>query len=145
MCTMNTFFHNKCFLLLLTFIIFLALCVVLERATLPETTDAMRREAIAINTDNIPPKPFVYDGCTFFVDSFFTSDFTQSCLRHDMAYWRGGTDEERKVADTKLKAEIQKEGLFGNIVAYPAYLAVRLFGDSFLTRSVNAHWGFGWE
>lgn len=129
--------------LLLIFIVFFS--VLIERTTLPETTDEMHHHAIQFDEDNVPAKPFVYDGCTFFVDSLVFSDFTYACLKHDIAYWRGGTEEEREIADKKLRNDLRECGLFGKVVAYPAYVAVRLFGDSFLTRSVNAHWGFGWE
>jgi len=120
----------------------------IERFTLPDTTDDMQRRALEYTLQNnkeLPPKPFVYDGCTFFVDSLLWNDFERACLMHDIAYWHGGTKEEKKTADTKLKEAIQDSGLLGNIVAYPAYVAVRMFGDSWLTKSVDAHWGFGWD
>ena len=123
-------------------------CVLFERATLPDTTVDMKQQARTygrMQEKEKPPKLFVYDGCTFFVDALLTSDFKQACLTHDIAYWYGGTKEERKKADKLLAEDIKETGVVGKIVSYPAYIAVRLFGDSILTRSVNAHWGFGWE
>lgn len=122
--------------------------VFIERTTLPQTSETMYRQSMVYGTaygKETPPRPFVYDGCTFFLDSLFTSDFTEACSVHDMAYWYGGTGEERKNADKKLREDLKKTGTFGYIVSYPAYIAVRLFGDSLLTKSVHAHWGFGWE
>jgi hypothetical protein len=115
--------------------------------TLPITTASMVKNALQFGIDAhkpTPPKPFKYDGCTFFPDSFLESDFTLACLNHDIAYWHGGTQEERAVVDQKLKAAIYESGFFGKMVTYPVYFSVRLFGDSFLTKAVSADWGFGW-
>lgn len=136
---------KKVFLLAIVVFSFMA---GIERFTLPEITDDMERRALEFilqNDKELPPKPFVYDGCTFFVDSLLWSDFETACLMHDIAYWSGGTKEERKHADEKLAEEIKTSGFIGRIVAYPVYSTVRLFGDSVLTRSVDAHWGFGWD
>ena len=122
--------------------------VIIERTTLPETTEHMTVQAVQYGKDNgktAPPKQFVYDGCTFFVDSLLGSDFNQVCLAHDIAYWYGGNEEEKKLADKILSDGMKREGIAGMFVHFPAYIAVHLFGDSVLTRSVNAHWGFGWE
>jgi hypothetical protein len=119
-----------------------------ERATLPETTEAMRLQAEqygSMHGKEIPPKPFVYDGCTFFVDSFITSDLRNVCLTHDIAYWYGGTKSERKHADIKLREGVAELGVLGKTLSYPMYIGVRLFGDSVVTKSVDAEWGFGWE
>jgi hypothetical protein len=120
----------------------------IERTTLPETTEVMRREAEQYGVTHgkeTPPNPFVYDGCTFFVDSFMTSDLRTPCLTHDIAYWYGGTKEARQDADTKLREDVARLGVLGKILAYPVYVGVRIFGDSILTKSVDAEWGFGWD
>jgi hypothetical protein len=139
---------NKYFVILGIVVFTVLLVVVIERTTLPQTTPVMIEEAVDYG-ERIekaqPPEEFAYDGCTFFVDSLMLSDFRGPCLRHDIAYWHGGTKEERREADKILREEMIQSGLCGKIVAYPAYFAVRLFGDTFITKSVNANWGYGWD
>lgn len=140
--------HQKPVLILGVLVSILLVTAVIERTTLPETTDAMRYEAEHYGLRHgkeTPPKPFVYDGCTFFVDSFITVDMQTACLTHDIAYWYGGTKEERQIADKKLREDVAELGVVGTVLSYPVYLGVRVFGDSWLTRAVNAHWGFGTE
>jgi len=49
--------------------------------------------------------PFTTDGCSLFPDRSITgaSDWCDCCLAHDLAYWRGGTEEDRLKADRGLK------------------------------------------
>ena len=51
---------------------------------------------------------FTSDGCSMFIDGTFEKPelWKECCLLHDMAYWRGGTEEEEeeKLADQKLEA-----------------------------------------
>jgi hypothetical protein len=51
-------------------------------------------------------RPFTSDGCSLFPDSSLVSedDWCSCCFEHDIAYWRGGTAEERDIADRKLQA-----------------------------------------
>ena len=49
--------------------------------------------------------PFTSDGCSLFPDRSLISetDWCSCCFEHDVAYWRGGTEEQREVADRELK------------------------------------------
>ena len=44
-------------------------------------------------TGQDPSYPFTTDGCTLWPDGFWQS----CCVEHDMAYWCGGSAEERRV------------------------------------------------
>lgn len=48
---------------------------------------------------------FTSDECSLFPDSSVISnkDWCECCFQHDLAYWRGGTEKEREIADDKLK------------------------------------------
>lgn len=127
-------------------LILIVFAVTVERVFVPETTQDMTDEAIAFGTERgkeVPPIPFVYDGCTLFPDKLPGLDLTQACYEHDIAYWHGGTQAERKAVDTRLKEAAAAQGVFGQIMQFPVYIGVHLFGDTFLTRIFNAHWGFG--
>lgn len=122
--------------------------IVTERIFPPETTPDMITEAIAFGTERgkeVPTLPFVHDGCTLFPDKLPGLDLAHACYEHDIAYWHGGSSEERKLADTRLKEAAAAQGMFGQIMQLPVYIGVHLFGDTFLTRMFNAHWGFGHE
>ena len=47
------------------------------------------------------PVPFTTDGCSLFPDRALVgrADWCDCCLAHDLAYWRGGTEEQRLTAD----------------------------------------------
>lgn len=80
-------------------------------------------------------RPFVSDGCSMSPDL----DFGDCCFVHDYRYWKGGTKEERRIADRELRQCInEKRRGFGFIY----YSATRLFGTDKLPTSFR--WGFGW-
>ncbi|WP_020414349.1 hypothetical protein [Microbulbifer variabilis] len=62
------------------------------------------------------------------------------CLAHDYAYWKGGTYEERKLVDEKLKACVVGTG--EDEVALLMLVGVRIGGTPFLPTPFR--WGFGW-
>lgn len=132
------------YFLLIALIVVLA--ITFERITLPETTPEMTQTARTYGVQHnkpIPPKPFTYDGCSFFPDTVLTISLEDACLEHDIAYWHGGTRAERKAADQRLQEAVAETGVLGQILQQPVYIGVRLLGDSPLTRAVGAHWGFG--
>jgi hypothetical protein len=51
-------------------------------------------------------EPFTSDGCSVFPDRALLSkqDWCTCCLAHDLAYWRGGTAQERLKADRDLRS-----------------------------------------
>lgn len=76
-------------------------------------------------------QPLDSDGCSLFPDGSWGDRtlWCDCCFQHDMAYWRGGTEEERKRADEALReCVLEKTGNEG--LAGLMYRGVRLGGAS---------------
>ena len=85
-----------------------------------------------------PPVDFVGDGCTMFPDG----DWGDCCLTHDKAYFRGGTQAERKAADGQLFNCVRAKGGFKHrFISDIMWLGVRVGGGIFKEKSFS--WGFG--
>lgn len=86
---------------------------------------------------------FKSDGCSCFPDGTLKNPdlWKRHCIEHDYAYWKGGTREERKTADLKLRNDIRREG--EPIIAQIAYAGVRIGGAPWLPTPWR--WGFGWS
>ncbi len=120
----------------------------IERIFIPETTNEIIERAYQYGRDNekkTPDKTFHFDGCTLFFDRFLGSSFKEACLNHDIAYWYGGTGQERLMVDVVFRGDIAETGLSGKVLSPVMYLGVRLFGDSFIAKLFNANWGFGYN
>jgi hypothetical protein len=88
--------------------------------------------------------PFSTDGCSVFPNHSLIgkADWCSCCLKHDLAYWRGGTDKERLDADRELKACVL--GVTGNdALANSMYLGVRVGGGPYFFTPYR--WGYGWS
>jgi len=86
---------------------------------------------------------FTSDGCSMFIDGTFEKPelWKECCLLHDMAYWRGGTEEERKQADLAFKACVEKK-TGDPVLAKLMYEAVRAGGAPHFPTWYR--WGYGW-
>ncbi|WP_413585265.1 helicase [Bdellovibrio sp. HCB274] len=87
---------------------------------------------------------FTTDGCSRSPDGDWVNDpevFLDCCVRHDVAYWRGGTSDERLHADQELKVCIEDKGYPKVAEAY--YYAVRMGGSPKFHTSYR--WGYGWQ
>lgn len=87
--------------------------------------------------------PFASDGCSMFPDRAYVAkaDWCACCVAHDLAYWRGGTAEERLEADRALRSCVR--AAVGNQVLASTMLAgVRTGGVPYLPTSYR--WGYGW-
>jgi hypothetical protein len=85
----------------------------------------------------IPPYPFKTDGCTCFP----SGGYDECCVRHDLAYWYGGSNEEREAADIQLMKCAADKG-------YPKTGIILRFGASVggvSWLSTPFRWGFGWK
>ena len=82
-------------------------------------------------------RPFHSDGCSGFPDG----DWQPHCVVHDMAYWRGGSAEERLEADRVLRRSVAEQG--HPLLAEVLYLGVRLGGAP--CWPTPWRWGFGWN
>ncbi len=88
-------------------------------------------------------RPFVSDGCSLFPDRAPGSkaDWCSCCLVHDLAYWKGGTEEERLQADRQLRdCVVASTG--DKALAETMLAGVRVGGAPQLQTPFR--WGYGW-
>lgn len=79
---------------------------------------------------------FTTDGCSRWPDQSWVA----CCIGHDIAYWCGGSERDRKEADQELMRCIQNTSQFmGNII----YAGVRIGGLPWLPTPWR--WGYGWD
>tara|TARA_B100000508_G_C11464958_1_gene281243 strand:+ start:5210 stop:5647 length:438 start_codon:yes stop_codon:yes gene_type:complete len=139
---------HKCQTVLLVILALLVAGSLFDVLTNPETAPEMNRAAIQYIDDTNKPTPpiaFYQDGCSLFPDQLLWHDFRSACFDHDIKYWAGGAPEERKIADRELMNSVKQTGPLGPVFAPLMYVGVRVFGDSFVTKAVGAHWGYGWD
>ena len=88
-------------------------------------------------------KPFTTDGCSAFPDGTFDhqSLWAECCIQHDIAYWKGGTYEERLKVDKELEACVTEIGQPG--IASIMLNGVRAGGSPYFPTSYR--WGYGWS
>ena len=87
--------------------------------------------------------PFRSDGCSLFPDAsvITRTDWCSCCFEHDLAYWRGGTEDERELADQRLAAcVLERTGNepFANLMLE----GVRFGGSPYFYNWYR--WGYGW-
>lgn len=89
-------------------------------------------------------KPFSSDGCSLFPDGTIRdrAKWCECCLVHDIAYWQGGTDAERKRADEALR-DCALERTKDKALAETMYLGVRAGGHPAFPTWYR--WGYGWS
>ncbi|GAA5317568.1 MAG: hypothetical protein AseanaTS_27730 [Candidatus Pelagadaptatus aseana] len=88
-------------------------------------------------------KPFTTDGCSAFPDGTLAQNqlWLACCTAHDIAYWQGGTHEERLTADTELETCVA--GVGEPAVAALMLAGVRIGGSPYLPTEFR--WGYGWD
>ncbi|HEU5323093.1 MAG TPA: hypothetical protein VFX28_19970, partial [Methylomirabilota bacterium] len=84
----------------------------------------------------VPPSPFTTDGCSGWPDGRWQA----CCVEHDLVYWCGGTAEERRQADARLRACVASTGR--PATAAVMYWSVRVGGHPWLP--LPWRWGYGW-
>jgi hypothetical protein len=86
--------------------------------------------------------PFTSDGCSMFPDGTLKEQevWLSCCTAHDLAYWQGGTKEQRLAADKALQQCVTKVN-HPNI-ANLMLQGVRVGGSPYLPTSFR--WGYGW-
>jgi len=97
----------------------------------------------ACKNEEVKLADFTSDGCSLFVDGTFEDPelWKECCLKHDIAYWQGGTKEERAAADIAFRECVQKKT--GNAeLAEVMYQAVRQGGEPYYPTWYR--WGYGW-
>ncbi len=88
-------------------------------------------------------KAFATDGCSMWIDGPPGSPnlWRHCCVAHDLAYWIGGTEEQRQQADDAMKQCIQKAQQ--PMMASHTYNSVRMGGGPYWPSSYR--WGYGWH
>lgn len=89
-------------------------------------------------------REFSSDGCSLFPDGTVgdRTKWCDCCFAHDMAYWQGGTEEERKSADAALRdCVLERTG--DQALAETMYLGVRAGGHPVFPTWYR--WAYGWS
>ncbi|MDH5711942.1 MAG: FAD-binding oxidoreductase [Gammaproteobacteria bacterium] len=87
-------------------------------------------------------EPFTTDGCSSFPDGTPAQQslWAECCIRHDLAYWKGGSYEERLDADRALEACVARVG--EPAIAAVMLAGVRVGGSPYFPTFYR--WGYGW-
>ncbi|HNW44629.1 MAG TPA: dual specificity protein phosphatase family protein [Elusimicrobiales bacterium] len=88
-------------------------------------------------------RPFSSDGCSLFPDGTITGRnlWCGCCLTHDVAYWQGGTAQDREKADDDLRdCVLERTG--NKQLAEGMRLGVRAGGSP--VSIMWYRWGYGW-
>jgi hypothetical protein len=88
-------------------------------------------------------RSFYSDGCSLFPDGNLGDHklWCDCCFAHDIEYWRGGTEEDRKHSDERLRECVL--GKTGDArLAGLMYDGVRLGGSPVFVNWYR--WGYGW-
>ena len=84
-----------------------------------------------------PPHHFTTDGC-----SMSTNDgWVDCCVEHDVAYWCGGTGDDRQRADATLRECVARD--HSATLARLMYWGVRLGGTPW--QPLPWRWAYGWD
>jgi len=88
-------------------------------------------------------RPFTTDGCSAFPDGTLAqkSIWANCCVRHDLAYWKGGTHKQRLQADEALAACVAEVG--EPEIARMMLAGVRVGGGPWWPTPYR--WGYGWS
>ncbi|WP_413580880.1 hypothetical protein [Bdellovibrio sp. HCB288] len=88
-------------------------------------------------------RPFTSDGCSLSPSGIDDKPyaFLECCVKHDYAYWQGGSLEQKEQADQALQACIA--GHSTETIGRIYHGAVSLGGGPQFTTPFR--WGYGWE
>ncbi len=98
--------------------------------------------AVACSSDS-GLSPFASDGCSLFPDASLINndDWCTCCVEHDIAYWKGGSEQQREKVDTALMRCVYKK-TNDHVLANVMFEGVR-FGGSLYFYNWYC-WGYGW-
>jgi len=87
--------------------------------------------------------PFASDGCSLFPDTSLINnkDWCSCCVEHDIAYWQGGTEQQREKVDTALMSCVYKK-TNDHVLANVMFEGVRFGGSPYFYNWYR--WGYGW-
>ena len=87
--------------------------------------------------------PFTSDGCSLFPDGTFQDrdKWCDCCQNHDLAYWQGGSADDRELADATLRdCVLARTG--DQDLAETIYFGARAGGHPAFPTWYR--WGYGW-
>ncbi len=84
-----------------------------------------------------PPYPFTTDGCSMWPND----GWVDCCVEHDIAYWCGGTSDDRQRADAALRDCVAKD--HSATLAWMMYWGVRVGGVPW--QPFPWRWAYGWD
>jgi len=89
-------------------------------------------------------RPFSSDGCSLFPDGTLSdrTKWCDCCFTHDLAYWQGGSAEERLAADEALRDCVLARTADA-VLARAMFLGVRAGGHPAFPAWYR--WGYGWD
>lgn len=87
-------------------------------------------------------KPFTTDGCSSFPDGTMAQQslWLSCCINHDLAYWKGGTYNDKVKADEALQSCVASIG--EPEIAQIMLAGVRVGGSPYFPTPYR--WGYGW-
>jgi hypothetical protein len=85
---------------------------------------------------------FTSDGCSAFPDGTYEEKelWHSCCVEHDLAYWVGGSSDDREVADHELESCVEAVGK--PTIAKLMLAGVRVGGTPWLPTRFR--WAYGW-
>ena len=88
-------------------------------------------------------KPFTTDGCSLWIDGTPEQPnlWRHCCVAHDLDYWQGGSEAQRKQSDERIQACVKQAQ--GTGMANYIYTNVRWGGSPYWYS--NYRWGYGWD
>jgi hypothetical protein len=88
-------------------------------------------------------EPFTTDGCSAFPDGTSEQNtlWLTCCTEHDLAYWKGGSYNDRVIADKRLQECVAQVG--EPKIAMLMLAGVRVGGTPLLPTKFR--WGYGWS
>lgn len=97
---------------------------------------------LSLNAVSEELKPFTTDGCSMFPDGVINDDskWVKCCIKHDLAYWKGGTESERDKADEDLKKCVADTG--EEEISAVMHFGVKVGGSPVYPTWYR--WGYGW-
>jgi hypothetical protein len=104
---------------------------------------ALSLTLFAANASAQQLQPFVSDGCSAFPDGTLAQKelWLECCTVHDYAYWKGGTAQQRQIADLALRECVAMVG--EEAIALLMLAGVRVGGTPLLPTKFR--WGYGWS
>ncbi len=87
-------------------------------------------------------KPFTTDGCSAFPDGTLEQQslWADCCIKHDLAYWKGGTYAEKEQADKNLQLCVAEVG--EPAIAEIMLAGVKVGGSAYYPTPYR--WAYGW-